>query len=803
MEVSKINSVYKASDTVHSKSTAKNAENKQEYKQINELSNICYKPLSFGRSSAEHRSWGAVIDPVTKEASFKILTYPDTKGVTVTVKKHGKNGSEKVYELANRGEGIFETPNKIPKGEVEDSDTYFYTIYKGNGDIDRVKDPYSFKQDKLLGESVIYDHSKYQWNDTDWFTNSKERISRKANSQNGLKSLDNAVIYELNTATLTKEGTFNGVKKKLKSIKDLGFNAIELMPVENTYSFNWGYDGVDKLAPAKHLGGPDGLKALIDTAHNMGLNVIMDMVPNHLGPDGASLLKTGPFIKGNNCFGEAFNYEGENSKYVRDYIVNAALNWLENYHCDGLRLDMTKFMDSDYTMKQIAAEVNYHKPDAFLIAEDARNGISVDNDGNFWSNWEELHDKRVVNPLKDYESAEGKDEYTHERAIENISNSNTSLGRLGYDSEWDFNYFHTLKDNLYGIVNLDKFEQAAYCSQGRVKYIMSHDEIGNMEGTRLIAKLMEPMLHISENIILNEEDKDRAKKLSEMRNSDIRQEEEMVKNQKAEFVAEKLAIMLQTGELDSYDTSNIESKRLINSRNKAFKEKILVPLGINPDSGINYDLIKTMYTKSLDKNKMAYSLTYSIPGPTMVFQGDEKAELTPFRFFRQFESVKKEPNLYLEKGYDTGRKGLEESTIGNIYYSLEGKRTMHRFSNLIKDLNKLISENPALTRGRMITQNTVKHDASQVFAAHIYDNDSKNEIFSVTNFNDSDYPRQDAAEYYIKFPSGVWAEILNTDDKKYNGTGYYNNTKTIYSDGVHNSSIKLKGLSNILFKRVG
>ncbi len=770
---------------------------------INNLPNNYYMPLSFGRSLNEHKSWGAVINPETKEVTFKIFTYPDTKGVTVTVIKKNQQNQKKVYELQNKGNGIFETRNNIPKGEIEAGDKYFYTIYKGNGDIDRVKDPYSFRQKKLLGESVIYDHSKYNWNDKKWYTENKDRISRRANSENGLKSVNEASIYELNIPSFTKEGTFKAAKKRLKAIKDLGFNAIEIMPAENTYSFNWGYDGVDKLAPSEYLGGPDALKSLIDYSHSIGLNVIMDMVPNHLGPDGASLVQTGPYIKGNNCFGGAFNFEGENSQYVRDFIVNAALNWINNYHCDGLRLDMTKFMESDYTMKQIAAEVNYHNPDAFLIAEDARSSVSVDESGNFYDNWDEPHDKRVTNPLKQYESAQGDNEYSHCNAIKQISDSNTSLGRLGYDSEWDFFFFHTLKDGLYGILDLDKLEKACYCSQDRVKYVMSHDEIGNLEGTRLIAKLMVPMLHLIDNVILNDNDKLRAEKLSQNKNMPIESALETVRNQKAQFTAEKLAIMLQTGKLEKYNTIGLDSLRAINLADRNFRNQVLTKLDINPLSGINYELLKTMFTKSLNKNKQALALIYSIPGPKMVFQGDERADLTPFRFFRKFQSQKSEPYLYTEKGYDTGKAALSESKLGSISYYSQGRSVMNKANRLTKDLNTLANENKALTTGTIIPENTVKHPASQVFAFHTKENQTNNEIFTVTNFNDSDYPRNDAANYYIKFPQGKWTEILNTDDKKYNGSGNFNNRFTIQSDGIHNSPIKMSGLSTCIFKRIG
>lgn len=772
------------------------------YKQINDISNVYYKPMSFGRSSAEHKSWGAQIDPTTKEASFKILTYPDSKKVTVTVQKRNSK-NKKFYELENKGNGVFETAQKIKAGEVEHGDKYFYTIVKGNGETEEVKDPYSYRQEKLLGESTIYDHSRFKWNDKSWYSSNTNRISRLANSKKGLIPVDNARIFEFNTASLTKRGTFEAAKSAIKALPAMGFNAIEIMPVENTYSFNWGYDGVDKMAPSEHLGGPDGLKSLIDYAHEQGLNVIMDMVPNHLGPDGASLRKTGPFIAGENCFGEAFNFEGENSRYVRDYIVNSALNWIENYHCDGLRLDMTKFMGSDFTMKQIAAEVNYHHPDAFLIAEDGRSCVSVNDNGDFWDNWDEPHDKRVVNPLKPFESGIGQSEEVHCSAIEQISNSQTSLGRLGFDSEWDFNYFHKLKDGLYGIIDLDTFEKACYCSQDRVKYIMSHDEIGNFEGSRLISKLLVPMLHLNENVILDEKDKARAKALSKQKGMSEEDATSTVKFQKAQFTAEKLAILLQTGYLDKYETSNVSTRRWYNAINQAFKDEILTPLGIKEQSGITLDKLDTMYQKSTNKVKMAMARTYSIPGPKMIFQGDEKADLTPFRFFRQFDSIKNEDYLYNEKGYRTNKEALAESTFGSIPYNTKGKVNMNRFRALVRDLNLINEANPALTRGVLVAENTVKHQYSQVFGTHAKDKKTNNEIFSITNFSDSDYPRSDAADYYIKFPQGKWIEILNTDDKKYGGTGIYSNYQTINSNGHDNSPIHLAGQSTKIFKRVG
>ena len=440
-------------------------------------------PISFKRSWSEHQSWGVRIDG--DYPSAKIFTFPDAKKVSIEV-SDGNSDNKKIYELEKKQDGVFE--KKFEKGAIKPNDEYSFIIERNNGSIEKVKDPYSFRQPTLLGPSVAYNQSAYRWTDSSWYSKTNaDRISRRASKDNSYKSLKQAKIYEMHIATLTKKANFEGAIQELQRIKDFGFNAIEIMPVENTFSYNWGYDGVDKFSPAQYLGGADKLKDLINAAHNIGLNVIMDMVPNHIGVDGSLLRKTGPYTSGKDTpWGDAFNYEGENSKYVRDYMVNAALNWIHNYHCDGLRLDMTKFMDSDTEMQQIAAEVNYHFPDAFLIAEDARSNISVRGD-EYWHDWWQPHDQRVTTPLKPDEIGFGENEDIHNQKIDNIQNGNLTLARLGCDSEWDFHFYHTISKLPYGEVDLDGLERAIFDSQERVKYSTSHDETGNMD--REIIKL--------------------------------------------------------------------------------------------------------------------------------------------------------------------------------------------------------------------------------------------------------------------------------------------------------------------------
>ena len=766
------------------------------------VNNIYFSDIPFKRSWKEHKSWGAFVDPKTKEVTFKIFTYPDTKRVSVSVKKADNRIIR--YDLENKGGGIFETPYKISPDEIQHGDSYFYTIERVSKDKTKnavnVKDPYSYRQKKLTDESVIYDHSLYKWEDSNWFLYDKRRISRTASNKNGLTPLNKARIYEFNTVSLTQGGTFEDAKKVLKNLPLLGFNAIEIMPVENTYSFNWGYDGADKFAPSEHLGGPDGLKSLIDYAHSIGLNVIMDMVPNHISDDGQQLDKTGPYIDCKNCFGLGFNYEKENSRYVRDYMVNAAINWLENYHCDGLRLDMTKFMLSDYTMKQIAAEINYHKSDAFLIAEDARDSMSVSGD-NYWHNRDEVHDRRVVNPLNDKESAINKTEKEHIEAIENISNNQTSLARLGYDSEWDFNFFHKLKHTIFGSVDLSDIEKASYCAQNNVKYLMSHDEIGNMDGTRLIAKLMSSMLHLKEGITLNEEEAKRIQQIQKLWNCSAEEAYEKVTNQKSEMLSNKLATMFQTGELDKYDLNIDDNMQNKDEIRRKFEQEIIKPLGISPDLGITYDKIKAMFDKSFDINKMAITRVFATPGPKMVFQGDESCDLTPFKFFRELGSKKSEPNLYLEKGYRTDKEALKQSKLFGIEYSQRARVKMNAFRRLVRDLNIINANNSALSCGRFVLEDTIKHPYSQVIAMHARDDIRNNSLYSITNFGNQTYPDYDSESYYIEFPEGEWVEILNTDDNKYSGKGNINR-KIIKSDGNKKYPINLSAKTTTIFKKI-
>jgi maltooligosyltrehalose trehalohydrolase len=170
-----------------------------------------------------------------------------------------------------------------------------------------------------------------------------------------------AVLYEMHIGTFTKEGTYAAAMEHLARLAEIGITIIELMPVnEFPGTFGWGYDGVDLYAPTRLYGRPDDLRRFIDTAHQHGLGVILDVVYNHLGPDGCYLTKYTPhyFTKRyENEWGEPLNFDGEHAHGVRDFIAGNAAYWIDELHFDGLRLDATQSM-FDASDKHILCEIS-------------------------------------------------------------------------------------------------------------------------------------------------------------------------------------------------------------------------------------------------------------------------------------------------------------------------------------------------------------------------------------------------------------------------------------------------------------
>jgi len=190
----------------------------------------------------------------------------------------------------------------------------------------RRPDPAARRQpDGVHGASMVIDPA-FNWSDSKW---------------RGI-ALEKYIIYELHVGTFSQPGTFDSVISRLDYLCDLGITAVELMPVAQfPGSRNWGYDGTFLFAPQNSYGGPDGLKRLVDACHARGLAVILDVVYNHLGPEGNYLHAFGPYFtdRYRTPWGDAVNFDGPGSDAVRHYFISNALYWITEFHFDALRLD--------------------------------------------------------------------------------------------------------------------------------------------------------------------------------------------------------------------------------------------------------------------------------------------------------------------------------------------------------------------------------------------------------------------------------------------------------------------------------
>jgi maltooligosyltrehalose trehalohydrolase len=245
---------------------------------------------------------------------------PESSRVTVVIEAPGLAPREEALEAV--GDGF----HSALIADVAAGDQYRYRLDGGAP----LPDPASRWQPAgVHGPSAVVDWQSFPWTDQAW---------------TGIP-LEDTVLYELHVGTFTPEGTFAAAAQRLPYLQDLGVTAVELMPVADFPGrWNWGYDGVAPFAPARCYGQPDDLRRFVDTAHRQGLAVHLDVVYNHLGPDGAYQPSFSPFYFSathTSPWGKAMNFDGPNSQPVRDYLAQNALHWIHEYHIDGLRLDAT------------------------------------------------------------------------------------------------------------------------------------------------------------------------------------------------------------------------------------------------------------------------------------------------------------------------------------------------------------------------------------------------------------------------------------------------------------------------------
>jgi maltooligosyltrehalose trehalohydrolase len=244
-------------------------------------------------------------------------------------------------------------------------------VYRLDGQITR-PDPASYAQPEgVHGPSQLVDQSAFTWSDGHW---------------RGIPLAD-LIIYEIHVGTFTPEGTFAAVISRLPRLKELGITAIEIMPVAQVPGDrNWGYDGVYPYAVQQSYGGADGLKALVDACHAQEIAVVLDVVYNHLGPEGNYLADFGPYFtsKYHPIWGDALNFDDAHSDAVRNFFLDNALYWLETFHVDILRLDAVHGiydLSAQHFLEALAdrvADLGKHQDrQRYLIAESDLNDMRV------------------------------------------------------------------------------------------------------------------------------------------------------------------------------------------------------------------------------------------------------------------------------------------------------------------------------------------------------------------------------------------------------------------------------------------
>lgn len=301
--------------------------------------------------------------------------------------------SDQLHEMEQDRFGYW----RVELDGVRPDTLYLYRI----NDSEERPDPAANSQPRgVHGPSQVVDHSQFAWGDGGW---------------RGV-ALEEMILYELHVGAFTPAGTFEAIIGRLDDLREVGVNAIELMPVAQfPGGRNWGYDGAFPFAAQNSYGGPAGLKRLVDACHRAGLSVVLDVVYNHLGPEGNYLGRFAPYFteKYRTPWGNAINFDDAYSDGVRNYFIENALYWLSEFHVDALRLD--------------AVHAIYDMRSRHFLAElaDAVAALSTRGGRKFYLIAEsDLNDVRLVQPRE--------------------------AGGYGLDAQWCDDFHHSLRALLTG-----------------------------------------------------------------------------------------------------------------------------------------------------------------------------------------------------------------------------------------------------------------------------------------------------------------------------------------------------------------
>ncbi len=381
-------------------------------------------------------------------ASFRVWA-PDHAAVTLVL----EGGADHALEPESDGYHAALVPG------IEAGARYRYRL---GGDATLYPDPASRSQpERPMGASQVIDPHAYAWTDGAW---------------PGL-TIAGQVLYEMHVGTFTPEGTWAAAAGKLPFLKELGVTVVNMMPVnEFPGRFGWGYDGVDLFAPTHLYGRPDDLRAFVDRAHALGLGVILDVVYNHIGPDGNFLKAFGRDYftdRHTTDWGEALNYDGPNSVGMRDLAISNAAYWIAEFHFDGLRLDATQNIYDDGPDNVVAALgraaraaagergiiliAENESQDSDLVRPASEGGRGLDG---VWN--DDLHHSAMV-------AATGRNEFYYQD-FEGTPQEFISAAKYGYLFQGQT---YASSDEARGVLALDLRPDAF------VTFVQNHDQVAN------------------------------------------------------------------------------------------------------------------------------------------------------------------------------------------------------------------------------------------------------------------------------------------------------------------------------------
>ncbi|MEP6735715.1 MAG: malto-oligosyltrehalose trehalohydrolase [Chryseolinea sp.] len=377
-----------------------------------------------------------------------MLWAPNAKDVSLVLTDHNQS-----IPLEKQERGYFTC---ITSG-LKPGDRYVFQLdQKG-----RYPDPASLCQpDGIFGPSEVT-NLHYRWTDHQWKNT----------------PISDYIFYELHVGTFTTNGTFAAIEQKLDYLSSLGVTAIEIMPVaEFSGVRNWGYDGVFPFATHHIYGGPSGLQSLVNKCHEVGIAVVLDVVYNHMGPEGNYFEQYGPYFtdKYKTPWGSAINFDDVGSDEVRRYFIENVLMWFRDFHIDGLRLDAVHAI-RDFGARHILQEIRTHVDQ--LMAETGRTHYLIAEC--------DLNDPRFI--------------------------TGVSSGGYGMDAQWIDEFHHALRvaaghdrngyyADFNGILHLGKSFHDAYVYDGMysphrqktfglsanhissnkfIVFSQNHDQVGN------------------------------------------------------------------------------------------------------------------------------------------------------------------------------------------------------------------------------------------------------------------------------------------------------------------------------------